>query len=177
MVCIGKIMFQGSLTDIKLPDVIQLLSSSAKTGAFMIKITISLLFMVIVMFPAYAQESVTLLRPAQVFDGEEMHSNWIVLVHGNSILYAGDVAGMPESDVDLTLELEDVKGLCALGVGVSFFPAYPLVAAVVELEEGTRVVSNLVGIEPADVKIGMPVQLSIEDADDSLKLPFFRPVS
>jgi len=29
-------MFQGSLTDIKLPDVIQLLSSSAKTGAFMI---------------------------------------------------------------------------------------------------------------------------------------------
>ncbi len=54
---------------------------------------------------------------------------------------------------------------------------YPLVAAVVELEEGTRVVSNLVGIEPADVKIGMPVQVSIEDADDSLKLPFFRPVS
>ena len=35
---------------------------------------------------------------------------------------------------------------------------YPLVIALVELEEGTRLVANLVGVEPDDIAIGMPVQ-------------------
>jgi uncharacterized OB-fold protein len=52
---------------------------------------------------------------------------------------------------------------------------YPLVVAVVELEEGTRIVSNLVGIDPKDVTIGMPVKVSIENVDPELKLPLFRP--
>ena len=52
---------------------------------------------------------------------------------------------------------------------------YPLVVAVVELEEGTRIVSNLVGIDPKNVEIGMPVKVSIEAVDDELKLPLFRP--
>ena len=57
------------------------------------------------------------------------------------------------------------------------FPGYdyPMVAAVIELAEGTRIVSNVIGIEPADVRIGMPVRLSIEAVDDSWKLPLFRP--
>ena len=57
------------------------------------------------------------------------------------------------------------------------FPGYeyPLVAAVIELEEGTRIASNVVGIEPADVKIGMAVKVSIENVDEELKLPLFRP--
>ena len=59
------------------------------------------------------------------------------------------------------------------------FPGYeyPLVAAVIDLEEGTRIVSNLVGIEPEGVKIGMSVKLSIENVDEELKLPLFRPAS
>jgi len=52
---------------------------------------------------------------------------------------------------------------------------YPLACAVIELEEGTRIVSNVVGIDPAEVRIGMPVTLSIENVDDELKLPLFRP--
>jgi uncharacterized OB-fold protein/acyl dehydratase len=57
------------------------------------------------------------------------------------------------------------------------FPGYeyPMVAAVIELAEGTRIVSNVVGIEPAAVRIGMPVQVSIEAVDDGWKLPLFRP--
>src|SRR5439155_21936254 len=35
---------------------------------------------------------------------------------------------------------------------------YPLVVALVELEEGTRLVSNVVGCEPGDVRVGMPVE-------------------
>ena len=59
------------------------------------------------------------------------------------------------------------------------FPGYeyPLVVAVVDLEEGTRIVSNLVGIGPQDVKIGMPVNLSIEAVDEELNLPLFRPAT
>jgi imidazolonepropionase-like amidohydrolase len=48
---------------------------------------------------------VTLLRPAQVFDGEEMHDGWVVLVEGSSIVYAGDAADVPASGVDKTVEL------------------------------------------------------------------------
>jgi uncharacterized OB-fold protein len=57
------------------------------------------------------------------------------------------------------------------------FPGYeyPLVCALIELDEGTRIVSNLVGCVPADVRIGMPVRLSIENVDEEMKLPLFRP--
>lgn len=59
------------------------------------------------------------------------------------------------------------------------FPGYdyPLIAAVVDLEEGTRLVSNIVGIEPAKVKIGMKVQTKIEAVDDEMKLPLFHPAA
>jgi len=52
---------------------------------------------------------------------------------------------------------------------------YPLTVGVIELEEGTRLVTNIVGIEHKDVKIGMPVKLSIEYVDDEMQLPLFRP--
>jgi uncharacterized OB-fold protein/acyl dehydratase len=59
------------------------------------------------------------------------------------------------------------------------FPAfdYPLVAALIELVEGTRLVSNVIGVDPAAVRIGMPVRVSIEAVDDGLKLPLFRPAT
>ncbi len=53
---------------------------------------------------------------------------------------------------------------------------YPLVVALVELEEGTRLVANVTGIAPGEVEIGMPVTCSFEDFDDELSLPVFRPV-
>ena len=42
---------------------------------------------------------------------------------------------------------------------------YPLIVGVIDLEEGTRLVTNIVGINHKDVKIGMPVKLSIENVD------------
>jgi len=53
---------------------------------------------------------------------------------------------------------------------------YPLVVALVELEEGTRLVANVSGITPETVAIGMPVQARFEDFDDELSLPVFHPV-
>jgi uncharacterized protein len=54
---------------------------------------------------------------------------------------------------------------------------YPLVVALVELEEGTRLVANVSGITPDTVAIGMPVIADFEAFDDELTLPVFRPVS
>ena len=50
----------------------------------------------------------------------------------------------------------------------------PNPVALVELEEGTRLIGGLVGIKPKDVKIGLPVSVEITTEDD-LTLALFRP--
>ncbi|MBT8205413.1 MAG: amidohydrolase family protein [Eudoraea sp.] len=47
-----------------------------------------------------------LLKPDQVFDGTEMHSNWVVLVEGKTISYAGPPAALqiPRGTVEKELE-------------------------------------------------------------------------
>lgn len=52
---------------------------------------------------------------------------------------------------------------------------YPLVAVLVDLDEGVRVLSNLVGVEPADVRIGMPVRVAFAPAADGREVPVFEP--
>jgi len=52
---------------------------------------------------------------------------------------------------------------------------YPLPIGLVELEEGVRVVSNLVDVEPGWIEIGMPVEVTFVAFDDELTLPQFRP--
>jgi uncharacterized OB-fold protein len=58
------------------------------------------------------------------------------------------------------------------------FPGYPypLVCAVISLAEGTRIISNIVGCEPEDVKIGMKVKGKVEQVDEKTMLPQFYPV-
>jgi uncharacterized protein len=55
-----------------------------------------------------------------------------------------------------------------------FDPGY--VVALVELAEGVRLVSNLVGIDPAAVDIGLPVEVEFVAVDPELTLPMFRPL-
>ena len=57
------------------------------------------------------------------------------------------------------------------------FPGYdyPLVCAVIELEERTRIVANVVGCAPEAVRIDMPVELAMEQVDEGMRLPLFRP--
>jgi uncharacterized OB-fold protein len=52
---------------------------------------------------------------------------------------------------------------------------FPIACALIDLDEGTRIISNVVGCELDDVHIGMKVELSIENVDDELKLPLFKP--
>jgi 3-oxo-4,17-pregnadiene-20-carboxyl-CoA hydratase alpha subunit len=51
----------------------------------------------------------------------------------------------------------------------------PYDVALVQLEEGVRLVSNVVGVAPDEVRIGMPVEVVFEKVDDELTLPLFRP--
>jgi uncharacterized OB-fold protein len=55
-----------------------------------------------------------------------------------------------------------------------WFPE-PYVVAIVDLEEGTRLVTNIVGAAPESVTIGMAVTVRFEHFDDGLVLPLFGP--
>lgn len=58
----------------------------------------------------------------------------------------------------------------------AFDEAGDYVVAIIELAEGPRVTSNVVGCEPEAVEIGMPVQVAFEPVgEDGYALPLFRP--
>jgi uncharacterized protein len=51
----------------------------------------------------------------------------------------------------------------------------PYAVVVVELEEGCKFVSNLLGVKPHDIKCGMPVEVVFEKLSDEVSMPKFRP--
>jgi uncharacterized OB-fold protein len=54
----------------------------------------------------------------------------------------------------------------------------PYITAIVELDEGPRLLTNLVDIEPDPerVQCGMRVEVAFEDMNEEISLPMFRPV-
>lgn len=59
----------------------------------------------------------------------------------------------------------------------TFHPAFPapFVYALVELEEGPVMPTNIIGCAPEEVTIGMPVEVEFVDLTKSVTLPKFRP--
>jgi uncharacterized OB-fold protein len=53
----------------------------------------------------------------------------------------------------------------------------PYVVALVALDEGPRLVTNIVGCDPQEVKVGQRVEVVFEKIDDAVTLPKFRPVA
>ncbi|GGY29831.1 bifunctional MaoC family dehydratase N-terminal/OB-fold nucleic acid binding domain-containing protein [Streptomyces djakartensis] len=53
----------------------------------------------------------------------------------------------------------------------------PYAVGLIELAEGVRIVSNVVGVPYDKVRIGMPVRLTFRRYDDKLVLPVFRAVT
>lgn len=51
----------------------------------------------------------------------------------------------------------------------------PYVAALVELEEGPRMVADILDVEPEDVHIGMPLRVRFVEVSAGIKLPQFVP--
>ena len=58
-------------------------------------------------------------------------------------------------------------------------PAFdvPYVAAIVDMDEGWYVLSNLIGCDVDDVEIGMRVQVEFHPIEGGYRLPYFRPVA
>jgi len=54
---------------------------------------------------------------------------------------------------------------------------YPYIVALVQLAVVVRLVSNLCGIDPADVTVGMPVEVFYQTFDNDLVLHQFRPAA
>jgi len=58
-------------------------------------------------------------------------------------------------------------------------PELPYVVAIIEIDEDptVRLTTNIVGCDPDDVKIGMPVKVTFEQHDDEVWLPLFEPAT
>jgi uncharacterized OB-fold protein len=53
---------------------------------------------------------------------------------------------------------------------------YPVVAVIIELDEGVRMVSNLEGVSPEDVRIDMRVAVRYVPTRDGVAVPVFAPL-
>ena len=51
----------------------------------------------------------------------------------------------------------------------------PFVVALVELDEGVRLLAELIGVPAAEVRIGLPVRVSFVRIDEVLTMPVWRP--
>ena len=74
---------------------------------------------------ANAQQKITLLKPQQVFDGVNMHSNWAVMVRDSSIIYAGESVLIPKMKIDTIIELPNQTLLPGLIEGHSHLFLHP----------------------------------------------------
>ena len=54
--------------------------------------------------------------------------------------------------------------------------AAPFVLAYVELDEGPRMMTNIVEADETDLRVGLPVEVVFHDTGDGAALPRFRPL-
>ncbi len=87
--------------------------------------SIASIFLVFVALSGQAQESVTVLNAARVFDGERMHTDWLVAVEGRKIIYAGSTKDIPEFSVSVTIDLPGQTLLPGLIEGHSHVLLHP----------------------------------------------------
>jgi uncharacterized OB-fold protein len=56
-----------------------------------------------------------------------------------------------------------------------FAAEVPYAVVIVQLAEGAKMISNLVGVAPHDIRIGMAVRVVFDDVTDQVTLPKFAP--
>jgi hypothetical protein len=83
------------------------------------------------------------------------------------------------------LSFEEVSGhgtvvtftVCDRPLGARFVGRTPYVVALVDLAEGPRLMTNIVGCAATDVTIGMQVRVGFEDLGQGTWLPVFEPAA
>jgi uncharacterized OB-fold protein len=58
----------------------------------------------------------------------------------------------------------------------AFFEDVPYNVVIVELDEGPRLHSRIVGCANEEIAIGMPVEVVFEKKNDDVTMPYFKPV-
>jgi len=62
---------------------------------------------------------------------------------------------------------------------MAYHPSYkddiPYAVAIIQLDEGPRMESNVTGCQMEDIKIDMPVEVYFDDVTDDISLPKFKP--
>ena len=53
----------------------------------------------------------------------------------------------------------------------------PYTVAIVELDEGFHMLTNLVDCPPEALRIGLPVEVTFQPMSDEITLPMFRPAA
>ena len=53
----------------------------------------------------------------------------------------------------------------------------PYVLALVELDEGVKMFTNIIECDPNKVKIGMPVEVTFVQANQQITIPYFKPAA
>ena len=67
--------------------------------------------------------------------------------------------------------------ICHRPAGPAFAGETPYVVALIDLKEGPRMMSNIVGADPESVRIGQSVRVTFEKATEEVTLPKFKVIS
>lgn len=62
------------------------------------------------------------------------------------------------------------------GVPFPFIPDLPYVVALLDLKEGPRMLSNIVGCDPKELRNGLELEVIFEEASPEITLPKWKPV-
>jgi uncharacterized protein len=133
-------------------------------------------------------DAAAVVRPAPILT-EDNHAFWDAAREGRLVTQRCTGCGRlqhpprPMCPSCHGLELEVVE-LAGTGVVYSYsilhhpqHPSfdYPVVAALIDLDEGVRILSNLVDVPPEDVRVGMPVEVRFVPTRDEMAVPVFAP--
>lgn len=67
--------------------------------------------------------------------------------------------------------------ICRIPVAQAYAGDVPYVVALIQLEEGPTMMSNIVNCDPESVVIGMPVEVVFEDWSHEITVPQFQPLA
>ena len=67
--------------------------------------------------------------------------------------------------------------VCRIPVAEAYAADVPYVVALIQLEEGPTLMSNIIDVDPESVVSGMGVEVVFEKWSDEITMPQFRPVA
>ena len=101
---------------------------------------------------------------------------------GTRVFYPRDICPGPQCFGVGTLEWVESTGRGRVySYTISYQPAHPAFAddvpyviAIIDIDEGWRLVTNLINIDPKEVQVGMKVEVVWDDVTPEFTLPKFR---